>query len=61
MISDMFLAFVVTCIGRELDLGSYGIAAMVAVAVHKGGGWIDRIVDQRLEVGRIKDDEGRKN
>ena len=26
MISDMFLAFVVTCIGRELDLGSYGIA-----------------------------------
>ena len=29
MISDMFLAFVVTCIGRELDLGSYGIAAMV--------------------------------
>ena len=61
MISDMFLAFVVTCIGRELDLGSYGIAAMVAVAVHKGGGWIDRIVDQRLEVGRMKDDEGRKN
>ena len=31
MISDMFLAFVVTCIGRELDLGSYGIAAMVAI------------------------------
>ena len=61
MISDMFLAFVVTCIGRELDLGSYGIAAMVAVAVHKGGGWIDRIVDQRLEVGRMKDDEGRKD
>ena len=52
MISDMFLAFVVTCVGRELGLGSYGIAAMVAVSVHKGGGWIERIVDQRLEIGR---------
>lgn len=52
MISDMFLAFVVTCVGRELELGSYGIAAMVAVSVHKGGGWIERIVDQRLEIGR---------
>ncbi|OUO94747.1 hypothetical protein [Cloacibacillus sp. An23] len=50
--SDMFLAFVVTCLGQELKIGSYGIAAMVAVAVHKGGGWIDRIVDQRLEIGR---------
>ena len=61
MISDMFLAFVVTCIGRELNLGSYGIAAMVAVAVHKGGGWIDRIVDQRLEIGRQSHGEKDKN
>ena len=61
LVSDMFLAFVITCIGYEIGLGEFGIAAMVAVAVHKGGGWIDRIVDQRLEMGRMKDDEGRKD
>lgn len=61
LVSDMFLAFVVTCVGHEIGLGSFGIAAMVAISVHKGGGWIDRIVDQRLEVGRVKDDEGRKD
>ena len=61
LVSDMFLAFVITCIGYEIGLGEFGIAAMVAISVHKGGGWIDRIVDQRLEVGRVVDDEGRKD
>lgn len=42
-------------------MGEFGIAAMVAVSVHKGGRWIDRIVDQRLEMGRVIDDEGRKD
>ena len=51
VVSDMFLAFVITCIGYEIGLGEFGIAAMVAVSVHKGGRWIDGIVDQRLEVG----------
>lgn len=60
LVSDMFLAFVVTCVGHEIGLGSFGIAAMVAISVHKGGGWIDRIVDQRLEIGR-RNDEGRKD
>ena len=61
VVSDMFLAFVITCIGYEIGLGEFGIAAMVAVSVHKGGRWIDGIVDQRLEVGRMKDGEGRKD
>lgn len=61
LVSDMFLAFVITCIGYEIGLGEFGIAAIVAISVHKGGGWIDRIVDQRLEVGRVIDDEGRKD
>ena len=60
LVSDMFLAFVITCIGYEIGLSEFGIAAMVAVSVHKGGRWIDRIVDQRLEMGRGKDDEGRE-
>lgn len=61
LVSDMFLAFVITCIGYEIGLGEFGIAAMVAVSVHKGGRWIDRIVDQRLEMGSVKDNEGRKD
>lgn len=61
IVSDMFLAFVIACIGYEIGLGEFGIAAMVAVSVHKGGRWIDRIVDQRLEMGRMKDGEGRKD
>ncbi|WP_288333339.1 hypothetical protein [Cloacibacillus porcorum] len=61
IISDMFLAFVITCVGYEVGLGEFGIAAMVAVSVHKGGRWIDRIVDQRLEMGRSKEDENQRN
>ena len=61
VVSDMFLAFVITCIGYEIGLGEFGIAAMVAVSVHKGGRWIDNVVDQRLEVGRMRDDEGWKD
>lgn len=61
LVSDMFLAFVITCIGYEIGLGEFGIAAMVAVSVHKGGRWIDKVVDQRLEVGRIKENEREKN
>ena len=60
LVSDMFLAFVITCIGYEIGLGEFGIAAMVAVSVHKGGRWIDKVVDQRLEVGRIKENEREK-
>lgn len=59
LVSDMFLAFVITCIGYEMGLGEFGIAAMVAVSVHKGGRWIDRIVDQRMEVNVRKDEERR--
>ena len=59
LVSDMFLAFVITCIGYEMGLGEFGIAAMVAVSVHKGGRWIDRIVDQRMEVNVRKDEESR--
>ena len=61
LVSDMFLAFVITCIGYEIGLGEFGIAAMVAVSVHKGGGWIDRIVDQRLEIGRQSHGEKDEN
>ena len=59
VVSDMFLAFVITCIGYEIGLSEFGIAAMVAVSVHKGGRWIDRIVDQRMEVNVRKDEERR--
>lgn len=57
LVSDMFLAFVITCIGYEIGLGEFGIAAMVAVSVHKGGRWIDNVVDQRMEVNVRKDEK----
>ena len=56
VVSDMFLAFVITCIGYEIGLGEFGIAAMMAVSVHKGGRWIDYVVDQRMEVNTRKDE-----
>lgn len=57
IISDLFLAFVVTCVGYELHFGEFGIAAMVAVSVHKGGRWIERIVDQRLQINAGKEEK----
>lgn len=55
--SDMFLAFVAACVGHEAGLGSFGIAALVAVVVHRGGEWVDRIVDRRLDAEVKEDDE----
>ncbi len=50
LVSDMFLAGVIACVGIEIKLGPFGIAALTAICVRRGHEWIAKIVDHRLGI-----------